>query len=311
MNFHIAGREIPVGLGLITLVLFGVAMVNLFTKQVATISGVAFTLVLFAIFTISEKVTRSRQGVHQELDQFHLVPGEELTPKAVGVRKDNVLVMVRDLHTLYHLNAALRRVNTARQDVAVLHIRVLQRAASGSSDLVPEQLFSATEQLLFTKVLSLAEHEGKSIHLSVAAATEIWEGILRSAQSLQSSSIVLGSSAIMGVAEEARFAGLAWEKLPDPKPHLALEIHTPDGLEEIFYLGPHAPHLTPKEIDLLHKLWLRFSTEIAPEEVHHHDIVHFALNELNDEIVQGKEPEVLGRLKDHIALIKSRRITQH
>src|ERR1035437_3994217 len=225
LNFHIAGREIPVGLGLITLVLFGVAMVNLFTKQVATISGVAFTLVLFAIFTISEKVTRSRQGVHQELDQFHLVPGEELTPKAVGVRKDNVLVMVRDFHTLYHLNAALRRVNTARQDVAVLHIRVLQRAASGSSDLVPEQLFSATEQLLFTQALSLAEHEGKSIHLSVAAASEIWEGILRSAQSLQSSTIVLGSSAIMGVAEEARYAGLAWEKLPDPKPHLALEIH--------------------------------------------------------------------------------------
>jgi hypothetical protein len=45
--------------------------------------------------------------------------------------------------------------------------------------------------------------------------------------------------------------------------------------------------------------------------VHHHDIVHFALNELNDEIAQGEEPEVLGRLKDHIAQIKSRRITQH
>ena len=311
LNFHLAGREIPVGLGIITLVLFGVAMVNLFTKQIATISGVAFTLVLFAVFTISEKITRSRQGVHQELDQFHLVPGEELTPKAVGVRKDNILVMVRDYNTLYHLNAALRRVNTARQDIAVLHIRVLQRAASGSSDLVPEQLFSATEQLLFTKALCIAEHEGKSIHLSVAAASEIWEGILRSAQSLQSSTIVLGASQIMGVAEEARYAGLAWEKLPDPKPHLALEIHTPDGLEEVFYLGPHAPHLTPKEIDLLHKLWLRFSTELAPEEVHHHDIVHFALDELNGEIARGEEPEVLGRLKDHIAQIKSRRITQH
>ena len=227
----------------------------------------------------------------------------------MGVRKDNVLVLVRDYHTLYHLNAALRRVNTARQDVAVLHIRILQRAASGASDLVPEQLFSATEQLLFTRALALAEHEGKRIHLSVAAATEIWEGILRSAQSLQSSTIVLGSSAIMPVAEEARYAGLAWEKLPDPKPHLALEIHTPDGQEEIFYLGPHAPHLTPKEIDLLHNLWLRFSTEIAPEEVHHHDIVHFALNELNDEIAHGKEQEVAGRLKDHIAQIKSRRIT--
>ena len=311
MNLHFAGREIPIGLGIITLVLLGVAMVNLFTKQIATVSGVAFTIVLFAVFTISEKITRARQGIHQELDQFHLVPGEELTPKAVGVRKDNVLVLVRDYHTLYHLKAALRRVNTVRQDVAVLHIRILQRAASGASDLVPEQLFSTREQLLFTRALALAEHEGKSIHLSVAAASEIWEGILRSAQSLQSSTIVLGSSAIMPVAEEARYAGLAWEKLPDPKPHLSLEIRTPDGQEEIFYLGPHAPHLTPKEIDLLHSLWLRFSNEVAPEEVHHHDIVHFALNELNDEIGHGKEQEVAGRLKDHLAQIKSRRITIH
>jgi hypothetical protein len=286
-------------------------LVNLLTKQVATVSGVAFTIVLFAVFTISEKVTHSRQGVHQELDQFHLVPGEELTPKAVGVRPNNILVLVRDFHTLYHLAAVLRRVNTARQDLVVLHIRILQRAASGESALVPEQLFSTTEQYLFTRALALAEHQGKSIHLSVAAANEIWEGILRSANSLQSSGIVLAPSAKMPVAEEARYAGLAWEKLPDPKPRLTLEIFTPDGQEEVFYLGPHAPHLTPKEIDLLHSLWLRFSTELAPEEVHHHDIVHFALNEVKDEIAQGKEQEVAGRLKDHLAEIKSRRVTNH
>jgi amino acid transporter len=309
MNFHIAGREIPVGLGLITLVLFGVAVVNLLTKQIATVSGVAFTIVLFAVFTISEKITRSRQGVHQELDQFHLVPGEDLTPKAVGVRPGNILVLVRDYHTLYHLATALRRVNTARQDVAVLHIRILQRAASGASDLVPEQLFSGREQLLFTRALAIAEHEGKSIHLSVAAASEIWEGIQRSAQSLQSSTIVLGSSAIMPVAEEARNAGLAWEKLPEPKPHLTLEIFTPDGQEEIFYLGPHAPHLTPNEIDLLHSLWLRFSAELAPNEVHHHDIIHFALNELRDELANGRESEIVERLRTHIAQINARRCT--
>jgi hypothetical protein len=217
--------------------------------------------------------------------------------------------LVRDYHTLYHLATALRRVNTARQDVAVLHIRILQRAASGASDLVPEQLFSGREQLLFTRALAIAEHEGKSIHLSVAAASEIWEGIQRSAQSLQSSTIVLGSSAIMPVAEEARNAGLAWEKLPEPKPHLTLEIFTPDGQEEIFYLGPHAPHLTPKEIDLLHSLWLRFSAELAPNEVHHHDIVHFALNELRDELGNGREREMLERLRTHIAQINARRCT--
>jgi hypothetical protein len=286
-------------------------MVNLLTKQVATISGVVFTLVLFTAFTVSEKLTHSKKSATAGLDQFRLVPGEELTPEAVGVRKDNMLVMVRDQHTLYPLAAALRRVNTMRQDVVVLHIRILARSASGSSELAPEQLFSSTEQTLFTRALALAEHEGKSVHLSVAAATEIWEGILRSAQSMQSSVIVLGASPNMPVTEEARYAGMAWERLAEPKPQLALEIHTPDGLEEVFYLGPHAPHLTAKEIDLLHSIWLQFSMDVAPEEVHHHDIVHFALNELYGCLANGKKAEVAGRLKDHLAEIKSRRITKH
>ena len=54
-NVKIGTVEIPVGLALITVVLFALCVINLFTKQVATIAGVSFTLVFFAIFTISEK----------------------------------------------------------------------------------------------------------------------------------------------------------------------------------------------------------------------------------------------------------------
>src|SRR5262249_1092322 len=53
-NFTIAGREIPYGLILTTMVLFFVALANLFSKRIATISGVSFTAILFIIFTISE-----------------------------------------------------------------------------------------------------------------------------------------------------------------------------------------------------------------------------------------------------------------
>ena len=179
------------------------------------------------MFTISERLTYARQGNREGLDQFHLVPGEELTPKAVGVRPNNVLVLVRDYYTLYHLAATLRRVQPGRQDVVTLHIKILQRAASGASELAPEQLVSTTEQHLFSRALALAEREGKSIHLAVAGATEIWEGILRSAQSLQSSTIVLALSSKMTETEEARRAGFAWERLPDPKPQLTLEVFTP------------------------------------------------------------------------------------
>jgi hypothetical protein len=112
----------------------------------------------------------------------------------------------------------------------------------------------------------------------------------------------------MPVTEEARRAGLAWERLPDPKPQVSLEIFTPTGQEEIFYLGPHAPHLTAKEIDLLHQIWLRFSTQLGAVELHHHDIIHFALTQIGNELAQGKNDEVLTRLKQHLEEIRSRRV---
>lgn len=307
LNLRVNRTEIPLGLGLITLTLLAIALINLLTKQVATVSGVAFTLVLFGVFTISERVIHQRGAAHEELDQFHLAPGEGLTPKALGCRPGNILVLVRDFHTLYHQVQVLKRVQPAKQDVVVLHIRILQRAGSGESGLLPDQLFTRSEQYLFTKALALAEREGKTIHLAVAAANEIWDGILRSAQSLQSSTVVLAQSVKISIAEQARRAGLAWERLPEPKPGLALELSGPAGQEEVFYLGPHAPHLTPMEVDLLHRLWLQFSNELAPEEVHHHDIIHFALTELKHELSEGKEGEVRERLRQHLEEIKARR----
>jgi amino acid transporter len=306
LNFKLGQTEIPLGLGLITLTLLGMALANLVTKQVATVSGIAFSLVLFGVFTASERFTQKRGLVHEELDQFNLVPGEELSPRTVGVRRENVVVMVRDYNTLYPLAAVLNRIKPERQDVVALHIRMLMRSGSGEHGLVPEQLFTVNEQELFTKVLSLAEKSGKTVHLAVVAATEIWDGILLTAQALDSSTIVLGLSSKMTPAEEARRAGDAWERLPQPKPQFTVEIYSPAGQEDIFYLGPHAPRLTPKEIDLLHSIWLRFSPEIGGE-LHHHDIVHFALTELEHEIAEGKGDEIRARLKQHLEEIKNHR----
>src|SRR3984893_2259404 len=280
LNLKIGNLEVPLGLALITLVLFALCVINLFTKQVATVSGVAFTLILFGIFTIAERVTGKREAPGGELDQFNLELRGHLAPEAVGVRPGNILVMVRDYTTMYGLAEVLRRVDTQKQDVAVLHLRILSRAAAGEHDLDPEQLFSFKEQELCTRALNLAEKNGKTIQLAIAAATEKWDGILRAAQTLQSSAIVLGLSPTRSVAEEARVAGLAWEALPEPKPNLTLEIYSPTGQEHVFYLGPHAPLLTPTELDLLHRMWLDCSNEEAPEELHHRDVVHFALHEL-------------------------------
>ncbi|HWZ55904.1 MAG TPA: amino acid permease [Verrucomicrobiae bacterium] len=306
-NLTIGGVEIPIGLALITLTLFALCLINLFTKQVATLSGVAFTIVFFAVFTISEHVTKKHGSAHKDLDMFNVEPGEALTPGGLGVRPGNVLVMIRNHNTLDNLSAVLNRVHPREKDVVVLHLRLLGRASSGEHELSAAELFSVNEQHLFTHALALAEKKGKSIHLAVAPATQKWDGILLAAQSLQSTTIALGMSSWRVVADEARIAGLAWEALPEPKPQLTLEIHTPGGQEHIFYLGPHAPRLTSKEIDLLHGLWLELSNEVAPEELHHHDVVHIALEELRRNIVNGRREEIIGALRDHLKEIRDRR----
>jgi len=305
LNLKFGNVEIPVGLGLITVILFALCVINLFTKQVATLSGVAFTIIFFAVFTTSERMTKKRATAHAELDQFNLEAGEELTPEALRVRLGNILVMVRNYNTLHNLAVVLDRTDPRKQDVIVLHLRFLHGV--GEYELAPEQLFSLEEQKLFTRALGLAEKKGKTIHLAVAAATEKWDAILRAAQSLKSSTVVLGPSPTKPVTEEARTAGLAWERLPDPKPQLTLEILFPSGQEHIFYLGPHVPRLTPKEVDLLHSIWLELSNDVAPEEIHHHDVVHFALDELQQELNDRDREAVIRRIRLHLQEIKERR----
>src|SRR6058998_1962760 len=63
-NLKVGATEIPVGLSIITVILFALCIINLFTKQVATMSGVAFTVIFFGVFTLSERSTRKRAGAH-------------------------------------------------------------------------------------------------------------------------------------------------------------------------------------------------------------------------------------------------------
>jgi amino acid transporter/nucleotide-binding universal stress UspA family protein len=306
LNVSVGSVEIPIGLAAITVTLFALCVINLFTKQVATISGVVFTIVFFVVFTISERSTRKRATAHAELDQFNLESRDDLTPETLQVRPGSTLVMVRNYNALQNLGAVLDRVDTHQHDVIVLHLRFLQRAGGGEYELEPEQLFSLEEQRLFTRALELAEKKGKTIHLAVAAATEKWEAILRAAQNLQAATVVLGASPNTPVIEEARIAGLAWEHLPEPKPQLTLETYFPGGQEHIFYLGPHAPRLTPVEIDLLHSIWLQVSAEVAPLELHHHDVVHFALEALRDDLADGNRQEALRRIRQHVQRVRAR-----
>ena len=310
LNLTVGSLEIPLGLGLITAVLFALCLTNLFTKQVATVSGIIFTGAFFTAFTAAERFTRMRGTEHAELDQFNVTAQSDLTPGSVGARPGNILVPVSNYHALYQLSSVLERVRPERRDVVVLHVRLLRRRSSGEVELEAGQMFGSVEQHLFTQALALAEKYGKPIRLAVISTNDIWNAILGAAANLQSSTIVLGRPSKCTVAEQARQIGMAWEALAEPRPRFNLEIYATGGQHEFFLLGPHAPHMTSNEVNLIHRLWLRLSDSVSPEELHHHDIVHFALNEVQQEFAEGKEQEMAQRLKAHLELNRTLRKPQ-
>src|SRR5438876_627543 len=110
-NIRLDGNELPIGLGVITMLLFSVAGVNLITKEVATISGIAFTIVFFTIFLVSERINERQRAdeIHttSAMDQFRLHASQAISNQTVEVRPGNTICLVRDYHTLGHLRKGL------------------------------------------------------------------------------------------------------------------------------------------------------------------------------------------------------------
>ena len=297
------GRELPLGIILIATVLFLTALVNFFTKYEATVGGICFSLVFFGIFTYSERrAARLRAGKPEGLDQFRVYGNEEPATQTLGVRPGNILVAVRDPKNLYYLRDVLRRTETTKQDVVVMTARLYHREHSFSGNTVFEasQVFEHYEQELFTAAVAAAEKEGKPISLLVVPAADVFDAIVATSQRLESSRIVCGLSNKLTPDEQAKLTGDAWERLPEPRPRLILEIRLPNGTAREYSLGPHTPHLRTQDLDLLHRIWLEVTSDPNFAGAHHYHVVAVALEELDRELHGSNREQVLNRLRQEL-----------
>lgn len=296
-NFHIAGREIPLGLITTTLVLLLVAIANLFTKQIATIYGVGFTIALFVLFTVSERINmRKEKKQPKGLEEFNLDMRAEVTQDTLHARPGCVLVAVRDYNHMDHLQKVLRKTNLLRHDIVVMTVRTVT-AGAGEYDLAENQIFADYEKELFTRVVAMAEREGKTVDLLVVPGVDPFDAMVQTAAKLKASRLVTGVSPRMDSHELARRIGLAWERLPEPRHPFSLEV-TSTGRESVFVnLGPHPPRLWPEDLDRAHELWLRLTgQEGFGSRLHHRDVVGVALRRLERDLETERRPEVLNDL---------------
>lgn len=306
-NFRIGGREIPVGLATITALLYMLAGINVLTKKVATISGIAFTVAFFLVFEFSERYNKKRHKLTahvmgQENEQFRLHSTEEISPEALHIRPGNVLVAVRNPTHLEHLKTTLEKTDTRRQDIVVVTVKIVTQAGSGEHGLEPDQVFADQENVVFSRVVGLAEKAGKHVELLTVPGTDPWLAIVQTASVLKSARLVTGLSPNLTPAEQGRRVGTAWEELPAPRPSLSLEVVMPDPNESMYFnLGPHPPRLWPEDVDLTHGLWLDLIDRGAGDELRHRDVVSVALRRLKRELQTDEGDDVL---RDVIATVR-------
>jgi amino acid transporter len=294
-NLRIGKREIPIGLISVFMVLLTTAIVNLFTKSVATVSGILFATTFFIIFTFSERDNRRRRTTTelQMKEHFQLEHEDAVGREVLDINPGCVVVTMRDATNPFALKWTLSRINTGDQDVVVLTARMV---GAGGPELLStsDQLFSEYEQMLFTKAVSVAESFGKHISLLVVPAGDIFAALVQTANSLEAAAVVSGLSSKMSAHEQAYRVGQAWEALPEPKRQITFYVVSPNGEAESFHIGPHAPSLRADDVELVHRLWLNFRRDPEMQDLHHSDIVTHALTRLAAEYARDKQETLLG-----------------
>jgi len=300
-NLRIGKTEIPIGLISVFLVLFSTALVNLATKSKATVSGIAFAAAFFIIFTVSERKNRRKQALAaRSMDEhFELEHQETINRETVAIRPGGVIVTMRDPSNPLALKWALSRTSTDEQDVVVISVRLV--GAGGPEYLNPEdQSFSEHEQMVFTKAISVAESFGKRVSLLVVPASDVFAALVQGANSLEVDSVISGVSTRMTVEEQAFHMGLAWEALAEPKRQFNFYVIHPSGEVKVFYIGPHAPALSPDDVQLVHRLWLNMRRDPSMQDLHHSDIITYALTRLAGQYAREKQ-EIIRDLRNYRA----------
>jgi hypothetical protein len=206
---------------------------------------------------------------------------------------------MRDATNPVALKWVLGRTKTEDRDVVVMSVRMM--GAGGPEYLSAEdQSFSEHEQMLFTKAVSVAESFGKKISLLVVPAGDVFAALVQSANSLEVDSVCSGQSTSMTAEDQAFHLGQAWESLPEPKRQFNFYVVGQNGEVKVFYIGPHAPTLGPDDVQLVHRLWLNMRRDPIMQDLHHSDIITYALTRLAGQYAREKQ-EILRDLRNYRA----------
>jgi len=217
LNIKIGNVEVPIGLSLIFLVLLMTALLNLFTKEVATVGGVGFTIAFLTIFIVTEHFHEKRRvgAKHEHLEQFNQQVAEEITPAGLGLtRTYRKLVAIRSPQNLFMLEKTLAETDPESTDVVVMTAKV----SPPMDAAIPQPNLDRYDQQLMTAVVERAEKAGKKIRPLIVPTNNPLHAVLSTARSLRAQEVVVGASNKFTAEEQLDQIAFYWISLHDGLP---------------------------------------------------------------------------------------------
>ncbi|MBI4350722.1 MAG: amino acid permease, partial [Elusimicrobia bacterium] len=212
LNLKVHNVHVPVGLMLVLLVLLSVTGMNMLTKKVATIGGLIFTAVFYAVFHVSEKMNEKKARLYavdenpdEKLNMRQTTDIAALIPELS--KQHRVLVPVRNPNNLVHLKAVLETVEDEDTDIIVLTAKIAKGIQSG------EEIMSEEDKDLFTAVVHMAEKYGKTVKPIFVFSNDPFYSMAQVAQAAGVDEIVMGVSGSSGAEIQLERLAMAWGML--------------------------------------------------------------------------------------------------
>jgi amino acid transporter/nucleotide-binding universal stress UspA family protein len=210
-NLKIGKIEIPFGLIFVLLVLLCAALLNLLTKELATIFGSVFTATFFTVFLVSEYYhdRKLKGGTYKHLEQFNQQAAEQINAQTLHLTKPyRKLVAIRSTQNLVMLEKTLQDTDPATTDVVVMTAKPLPKGETPDTDHL-----DAYDQELMTAVVQRAEKSGKVVHPLIVPTNNPLYALLRTASELLAQELVVGASNKFTADEQFDLISFYWIEL--------------------------------------------------------------------------------------------------
>lgn len=216
LNLEWKKYKIPIGLILLFIVIFSLSFINLFTKKIATIGGLSFSVILYFVFSYFEKrEDNSSRDIHKIYDdtqeeKVNIVTQNNIDELFKNLKKNQkILVPVRNPNNLVHLKWVFENFNDEDTDIVVLYVKI-EKGYDTPSNL---EFLNHQEKELFREIILMAEKYGKTISPVVVHSNEPLYIILLCAILGNFSKIVMGVSGSMGAETQMENIVLWWGML--------------------------------------------------------------------------------------------------